>query len=167
MAIAPTSVKVMVLPQDKREFRYETLQTVRTDIRPSKTTPDSLIKMVEIAEQFAKQVNLLYYLNESTPQPNVSLLPDFGKAYWGPEAWEQRGAHGTAKHHIFFTLSNSEELAPNPNMANIVKGDAFIVKLSDTKDEKERKFYVDLEPGDVKPEEILELIFKVAEYPKR
>ena len=172
MAVAPKSIRVLVLPQDnpdpgdKPDFRYETLETVRTDIRPSNPAPDDWATLKAVADRQAAKVHMVYYFNESTPQPNVSRLPDFGKTHWHPEAWEKRGVLGTAGYHIFFTLSNSKDLARNRNVGYAVKGDAFIVKLSDTEDDTGRRFYVDLEPGEIKRERLLELVLTVVKYPK-
>lgn len=71
---------------------------------------------------------------------------------------------GTAKHHIFFTYS-TRGLTLNKHVGHKASGDVFILKLSDTEDEHGRRFYVNLEPEDLLPEDLLDLVLRVVQDP--
>ena len=146
MAVPPTSIKVLILPADEtKEIGYETLETVETAIKPPRSKPRVLAPGFWVAQSIWTPFHLIMHGSEIGPQPNISLLPDTRGQYWNDEAWEKRGALGTAKYHIFFTRSRSG-LRENAHVENTVSGDVFVLKVSDTEDVNGRRYYVDLEP---------------------
>ena len=70
--------------------------------------------------------------------------------------------YATTKFHMFFTYSKRENTR-NLHFGSAISGDAFFLKLSDTKDEHGRKFYVNLEPEDWTKKE-LEYLIRVFPY---
>ena len=52
------------------------------------------------------------------------------------------------KYHVLFTTSRNSELRENRHADGKVRGDIFVLKLSDTVDEKKRRFYVDMVPSE-------------------
>ena len=153
MATAPTSIKVLIIPADGTDFRYETLGTVKEEIKPMTHASDSseferlcLIRLNERSEDSYEVVH-----SDGTPrQPKISLLPDTRKKHWSPTAWEKRSVVGTSEYHVFFTAHLGADLPTNKNLDDSVSGDAFVLKLSDIWDENGLAFYVDMEPDEIK-----------------
>ena len=118
MAAAPTSIKVLVLPEDGSPARPEELQTVKEDIRTSNRPTDlsdPTLKSLDSELAAIAGVHTFYNWDDGTLQPNVSLLPDAREKHWHTEAWKQRAVLGTAKHHLFYTRSKSG-FVPNPHV---------------------------------------------------
>lgn len=166
MTSPPTSIKVLVLPQEhKSNFRHEILKTVATEIKPiSQFATDGLqlSVMTEGAEEVAES-HLVICPGVTGPQPQITRLPNTVQ-HWKTEGWEKRVALGTTKHHIFFTRSRSG-LIPNRHLGYHVSGDVFILKLSDIKYENGLRFYVDMEDN-LQHEELLGLVMRFMLYPK-
>ncbi|CAD6592479.1 MAG: hypothetical protein ASARMPREDX12_006151 [Alectoria sarmentosa] len=169
MAAAPTSIKLLVLPEDGSPARPEELQTVKEDIRTSNRPTDlsdSTSKSLDSELAVMAGVHTFYNWDNGTLQPNVSLLPDAREKHWHTEAWKQRAVLGTAKHHLFYTRSKSG-FVPNPHVGGKVSDDVFVLKLSDTRDEDGRRFYVDLERETMEQEEeVGELCSTIAQAPR-
>ena len=198
MAIAPTRIKVMVLPADGSDVRYETIDTVREEIRPSSGIPEwttSLFEDMDTARTLLNSLTILstlgaehrrtadefqtavsrateqitalvtrgdlnfeltrriliglaghhtvWHFNPWDLQPDIKLLPDIRTRNWSNEEWDQRSviATGTGPiYHAFFTRSEGRS-SPNPRVGNCVQGDVFLLKVSDTEDQAEGKFY--------------------------
>ena len=166
MTAPPTSLKVLVLPQERRsKFRHETVQTVATEIKPFVQEPHFDLYssiMTEDAKEAAES-HLVTCPGVTGPQPKVARLPNTIQ-HWKIEGWEKRVAHGTTKHHVFFTRSR-RGLIVKRHLGYQVSGDVFILKLSDTKDENGLRFYVDMEDN-LEHEELLELVMRVTLDPK-
>ncbi len=147
MAIAPTSIKVLVIPADGTRLRYETLGTVKEDIKPATHASDSNeIRLDESSEDS----HVVAHSDGTPQQPNISLLPDTRKEHWFPPSWEKRSVVGTSKYHVFFTVHVEDDLPTNKTLDDSVSGDAFVLKLSDTWDEDGLAFCVDMEPDEIK-----------------
>ena len=145
MAIAPTSIKALVLPAGDSDTRYDIIKTVRTEIKPPLSRPLIFAPIFKVLQMVFSICHMIRTYDDNVPQPNVSLLPDV-RDRWDDEAWEERAVLGTRRYHIFFTRSRSEFLEHNRHTRYSTWGDVFILKLSDAKDENGRRFYVDLEP---------------------
>ena len=63
--------------------------------------------------------------------------------------------------HLFYTLSTNG-MSRNPKVENLVCGDVFILKVSDSTDENGLKFYVDVEKDDVVQNVMAELLQQLA-----
>lgn len=86
--------------------------------------------------------------------PNISLQPD-NKKYWPTGAWKERAVVDGAKYHVLFTTSQDSEIRENRHAGSKVRGDIFVLKLSDTVDENKRRFYVDMVPGEWESEKVV------------
>lgn len=62
---------------------------------------------------------------------------------------------GGTKYHVLFTTSQDSNLRENRHAGGKVRGDIFVLKLSDTVDENKRRFYVDMVPGEWDPEKVV------------
>lgn len=142
MPTAPTSIKVLVYPADGTRYRLESLGTVKIDLTDSTLFYDGYVDSRQ--ERLAKTH---MFLNAQTHlvQPLISLQPDACKKHWPCEAWKKRAVISTTGYHVFFTLHSGDGLVPNPLFQEYVYGDVFVLKLSDDKNERDEKFYVDLD----------------------
>ncbi len=146
MAIAPTSIKVLVLPAGDSSPRYEIIKTVRTEIKPPASRHRILLApLFSVGLKKLAAGHMIMTDGDTIPQPNVSLLPDV-RERWSDEAWEDRAVLGSREYHILFTQSDDALLELNGPTENSTRGNVLILKLSDTTDEDGRGFYVDLEP---------------------
>ena len=108
----------------------------------------------------------MYHYNESASQPNIKFLPDTYKSrHWEQGAWEKRCVVGAGKMHLFHTLATNG-MSRNSKVENLVCGDVFMLKVSDSTDEYGLNFYVDVENEDVVDEVVLDLGQKFADQEK-
>lgn len=91
--------------------------------------------------------------------PNISFQPLFPdtdeRYYWPTGAWKDRAVVGGTKYHVLFTTSQDSKLRENRHAGGKVRGDIFVLKLSDMVDENKRRFYVDMVPGEWDPEKVV------------
>ena len=105
---------------------------------------------------------MMYHYNESASQPNITFLPDtYNSGHWGQGAWEKRCVVGAGKMHLLYTLSRNG-MSRNPKVENLVCGDVFILKISDSTDEDGLNFYVDVGKDDVVQNVVDELLQQLA-----
>ena len=105
---------------------------------------------------------MMYHYNESASQPNITFLPDTkNSGNWDQGAWEKRCVVGAGKMHLFYTLSTNG-MSRNPKVENLVCGDIFVLKVSDSLDEDKLNFYVDFEKDDVVQDVVGELLRELA-----
>ena len=64
--------------------------------------------------------------------------------------------------HLFYTLATNG-MSRNQKVENLVFGDVFILKVSDSTDEDGLNFYVDVENGDVVQSVMAELLQQLVE----
>lgn len=166
MTAAPTSIQVLVIPADGSKYRYRSLETVRMDIKPPPPIPHySSEAEADLGLELFTAIHQVFHYHYRAPQPNVSLLPDARKYTWDEEAWRKRAVYGTQKLHIFFTHSTRENTL-NFHFGSAISGDAFLLKLSESKDEHGRKFYENLEPKNWTEQKLYGLIRGVTMMPK-
>lgn len=77
--------------------------------------------------------SVIYKGNERFGQPNVRLLPDPSKtSHWSTSAWKNRAVIETQNYHILYTQAKEDNPIPNTWLHDLVSGDAFLLRLSDT-----------------------------------
>ena len=161
MAIVPTSITVARFPQQPahKPFprfppepkNYEGLDTVSVELAASSTTAAASDTYLHEAPRSIDQNTMLYRADKRQFQPKISLQPDVAK-YWSHKAWTDRAVVGDDKYHAFFTTTSSSDggkLTENRHVRGKVRGDVFVLRLSDEKDADGRRYYVDLEPREL------------------
>ena len=162
MAIVPTSITVARFPQQPahKPFpryppepkNYEGLDTVSVKLAPSSTTVTAALDThLYEALRSIDPNTMLYRADKLQFQPKISLQPDVAK-YWSHKAWTDRAVVGDDKYHVFFTTTSSSDggkLTENRHVGGKVRGDVFVLRLSDGKDANGRRYYVDLEPREL------------------
>ena len=53
------------------------------------------------------------------------------------------------RYHVLFTTSSDDNLTENRHMKGKVRGDIFVLRLSETVDEDGRRYYLDVKPRDL------------------
>ena len=158
MPIVPTSIYVLRLPQQPAhksgsnwhavEKNYEPLGTTNVDIvTPSTTTAASDIFVYETLGCI-DQDTMLYNAAKRQFQPKVSLQPNTIDKHWSrsQDAWTNRAVVGDGKWHVLFTTSSDGALTENRHVKGKVRGDMFVLRLSEAKDGNGLSYYEDLEP---------------------
>ena len=158
MAVVPTSITVARFPQQPAHKPYpryppeakdyEFLETLKVELPTSSAAaaaPPSDISL------FGNQTTMLYDPDRCLFQPKISLQPDVVERHWSDNAWANRAVVGDDKYHVLFTTSLDSTLTANRHVSGKVRGDVFVLKLSDSnvKDGKGRRYYVDLDPKDL------------------
>ena len=177
MATAPASIEALRLPADGTNPGLITLRTRIKPIKPSIPPRDEKILKeynATMAERQAMQAaGQIISHDYGGFQPNISLLPDPPKESWPKKAWKRRAVCAlydsghTDLYHVFFTRFTSSKLHPNPHVKDVVSGDVFLLKVSKIKDKDERRFYEDLKPLSISPEEIKRLIQLFVDYAEK
>ena len=153
MSTVPTSIKVLVLPQDKTSKPHrETVETVATEIRSSAYDPDRphihipyfgelhLSRMFrhrlpaavpklsqderDECEKEAATDCVCFSPEHVGAQPNVARPPDVKSRWNGEEAWEKRKVFHTNEYHILSTPADTE----HEHHGYPASGEVFIFK---------------------------------------
>ena len=168
MATAPARIQVLRFLENEEMPCSETLNTHQENIRPSipPQDPESRNEWDEtMAERQATEARgqVVSHWNEYGFQPDISLLPSIES--WHGDAWQNRAVlpmsiPGGDTYHMLFTKLNSEEHM-NRHANRRVRGDLYILKVSERKDQGGRRFYEDLRPN-MRSEELEPLIETVS-----
>lgn len=174
MPAAPTSIKVYSIPVDRSDPKLEDLKMIEAPILEV-TNPDEIKppnqERLDGLKKAATATHLVYDLPEGAQecihqgiyegryQPNIRLLPDI-RTRWeaaGWEGWEKRAAIETRGYHVLYSRGKGGPLGLNKHANNQVSGEVFLLKVSNTRDESGRRFYVDanVNPRDSHEMEVL------------
>lgn len=157
MPKAPASIDVLVYPTDGRLEYIDNLETVKVDNleRSSSATlnapydllqslEEELLADLESAKMWKAGDAMVYRGDKHQLEPKITLQPDTG-TYWSRSsiAWKDRAVLGNIQYHAFFTISSDPALDINSRVSPDLRGEVFVLKLSDTVDENGLRFYVD------------------------
>lgn len=167
MATAPKSIKVLVLPANGKKHYPKSLETVQTDIKPAPPVPEWMDRdAADMGCRLYAEAHVVFHFMERAPQPKISLLPNTRGEHWDDEAWRKRSVKSNHDGLQMFFTHSTRNLEPNPYFKNLVWGDVFLLKLSDTIDRDGRAFYVNLESKHFTAEDKEMLVRAVARSPK-
>ena len=182
MPIVPTSILVLRLPQQPAQkcdpsWRpepkdYEGLGTTVVEIvTPSATAAAAAASDIFVYETLGciDQDTMLYNADNRQFQTIIILLPDTTDTtirYWSNEEWTNRAVVGDGRWHVFFTTLLDGDLTENRHVSGKVRGDIFVLRLSDAKDRNGLRYYEDFEERDLDWDEELrkELMGKVERF---
>ena len=157
MPKAPASIDVLVYPTDGRDEYIDNLETIKVDnlerSPPATLTApydllqslkEELLKDLESAKLWEAGDAMVYCNDKLQLQPKITLQPDTG-TYWSRSstAWKERAVLGNIQYHAFFTTSSDPALKINSVISDYLRGEVFLLKLSNTVDENGLRFYVD------------------------
>lgn len=124
--------------------------------------PAQLASMTDPRCPAASKTHEYFDTIKVTPGPSIQFYPDISRQpvfpdtderkYWPTGAWKKRAVVSGVEYHVLFTTSQDSKLRENRHAGGKVRGDIFVLKLSDTVDENKRRFYVDMVPGEWNPE---------------
>lgn len=157
MPKAPASIDVLVYPTDGQLEYIDNLETIKVDNlerSPSATLnapydllqslEEELLDDLESAKMWKAGDAMVYCGDKHQLEPRITLQPDTG-TYWSRSstAWKDRAVLGNIEYHAFFTTSSDPALDINSRVSPDLRGEVFLLKLSDTVDENGLRFYVD------------------------
>ena len=157
MPKAPASIGVLVYPTDGRLEYIDNLGTIKVDnlewsSSATLNAPYDLLQSLE--EELLEDLDsanvwkagdaMVYCDDKHQLEPKVTLQPDTG-TYWSRSstAWKDRSVLGNIKYHAFFTTSSDPALNVNSCVSPDLRGEVFLLKLSNMVDENGLRFYVD------------------------
>ena len=157
-AFVPTSITVVRYPAQQAHkldpcfpaegIHHEDLGTVEVDLMSRFEAGDRIMSDFKVSQSVDQRPDTMFYrVEKGQSQPLVILQPDTEK-FWPRSAWEDRAVVGNDKFHVLFTTSSDSNLMENRHVHGKVRGDIFVLKLSDTVGEDGFRYYADMELGE-------------------
>ena len=158
MPKAPASIDVLVYPTDGRPEYIDNLETIKVDDLEWSSSAtlnapydllqsleEELLDDLESAQVWKAGDAMVYCDDKHQLQPKITLQPDTGTYWsrWSSTAWKDRAVLGNIEYHAFFTTSSDPALNMNSRVSPDLRGEVFLLKLSNTVDENGLRFYVD------------------------
>ena len=125
----PTTIEVLVLPEDGSPRRLVTVQTLNEETRPlgplskfpDRTTP--VYEMTDYYRALVAGVHTVCYSSERSPHPLSRT--------------------GMRSRYDFFFAGSGRKLGPNPHADDRIAGDVFLLRVSKPSSSRTRFFYHD------------------------